>query len=206
MLSSDTIIIGDIQTELLIRGYKPGVVDGKLGPGTRSAIKAMQRDRGFPETGTIDNAVLKTLNIQIDAGSIAEPDASVVAEQETGTIVESVPAPAAQPAESVISVNGRVISVPNSASQAAPKRLASDAETQNAGRNAKRGPSGEITELPTIVCGGPVTGPISKITGPQLSKSTLADVRSAMGADSSSLFLGNAALLNPAIALVQQWR
>ena len=133
VLSSDTKIIGDIQTELLIRGYKPGVVDGKLGPGTRSAIKAMQRDRGFPETGTIDNAVLKTLNIQIDAGSIAEPDASVVAEQETGTIVESVPAPAAQPAESVISVNGRVISVPNSASQAASKRLASDAETQNAG-------------------------------------------------------------------------
>ena len=53
----------DIQRALRSRGYYRGSIDGDIGPGTRSAIRAYQRDRGLPVTGRIDTALLRSLHI-----------------------------------------------------------------------------------------------------------------------------------------------
>jgi peptidoglycan hydrolase-like protein with peptidoglycan-binding domain len=40
-----------IQTELIAHGYRPGPIDGVMGPRTRAAIQAYQRDAGLPVDG-----------------------------------------------------------------------------------------------------------------------------------------------------------
>ena len=106
--AADVNIIGDIQTELLIRGYKPGVVDGKLGPGTRSAIKALQRDLGFPESGTIDQAILGVLNIKLETESLVKVNGVDTAVPTSAPDVEPkllTPDPAPQNAGAPIRLN-----------------------------------------------------------------------------------------------------
>jgi membrane-bound lytic murein transglycosylase B len=39
------------KTALASKGYAPGVADGVMGPKTRAAIRAFQRDLGLPTTG-----------------------------------------------------------------------------------------------------------------------------------------------------------
>lgn len=56
-------LIADVQTELLVLGYDPGIIDGKFGARTENAIKALQADRGLAVTGVIDSALLEALNI-----------------------------------------------------------------------------------------------------------------------------------------------
>jgi hypothetical protein len=53
----------DVQQALRRRGYYRGVVDGDIGPGSRSAIRAYQADRGLSITGRIDGALLRSLNL-----------------------------------------------------------------------------------------------------------------------------------------------
>lgn len=48
-----------IQVELAARGYKPGPVDGLMGPRTRSAIRAYQRDVGLPVDGVASKELLE---------------------------------------------------------------------------------------------------------------------------------------------------
>ncbi len=61
-LDSEQKVVADIQTELLILGYDPGIIDGKIGRRTQYAIKALQRDRVLLETGMIDEELFKALN------------------------------------------------------------------------------------------------------------------------------------------------
>ena len=68
---SEQNLVADIQTELLIRGYSPGAVDGKWAPGTRSAVTAFQRDQHLAETGEIDGATLSALNIEAQSAAPA---------------------------------------------------------------------------------------------------------------------------------------
>ncbi len=53
----------DVQRELRRRGYYRGSIDGDVGPGTRSAIRAYQYDRGLSATGRIDRSLLRSLGI-----------------------------------------------------------------------------------------------------------------------------------------------
>ncbi|MEO1197990.1 MAG: peptidoglycan-binding domain-containing protein [Pseudomonadota bacterium] len=42
-------------------GYAPGVIDGLMGPQTRGAVEAFQRDRGLVVTGQVDAALVLAL-------------------------------------------------------------------------------------------------------------------------------------------------
>lgn len=53
----------DVQRALQSRGYYRGYIDGVIGDGSRSAIRAYQRDRGLPVTGRIDRSLLRSLRI-----------------------------------------------------------------------------------------------------------------------------------------------
>jgi His-Xaa-Ser repeat protein HxsA len=53
----------DVQQALRRRGYYDGPIDGDIGPGSRSAIRAYQADRGLSVTGRIDSSLLRALGI-----------------------------------------------------------------------------------------------------------------------------------------------
>jgi hypothetical protein len=53
----------DVQRALKRRGYYRGTIDGDVGPGTRSAIRAYQADRGLPVTGRLDGSLLRSLGV-----------------------------------------------------------------------------------------------------------------------------------------------
>jgi hypothetical protein len=60
--ASDELAV-DVQRELQRRGYYRGAIDGDIGPGSRSAIRAYQADRGLAATGRIDSRLLRSLGI-----------------------------------------------------------------------------------------------------------------------------------------------
>lgn len=51
-----------IQARLVELGYKPGPVDGFVGPRTRAAIRAFQRDNGMEQTGQASPEVIAELS------------------------------------------------------------------------------------------------------------------------------------------------
>ena len=59
---SDSLAV-DVQRELRRRGYYRGPIDGDIGPGSRSAIRAYQYDRGLSASGRIDSPLLRSLGI-----------------------------------------------------------------------------------------------------------------------------------------------
>jgi hypothetical protein len=59
---SDDLAV-DVQRQLRRRGYYYGPIDGDVGPGTRSAIRAYQYDRGLVASGRIDRALLHSLGV-----------------------------------------------------------------------------------------------------------------------------------------------
>jgi hypothetical protein len=56
-------IIASVQEELLEEGYNPGPADGVMGSRTRSAIAEYQDDHGLAVTGTINNSLLRSLDL-----------------------------------------------------------------------------------------------------------------------------------------------
>ncbi|MCE1234760.1 MAG: peptidoglycan-binding protein [Hyphomicrobiales bacterium] len=55
-------MVRQAQMMLKAKGLYSGVVDGDVGPGTRSAIVAFQKKSGLPQTGEIDGALLQALS------------------------------------------------------------------------------------------------------------------------------------------------
>ena len=55
-------MIAKIQALLTQRGYNPGSADGKMGPQTKNAIRAFQKDAGLPVTGEVDTSLLSALH------------------------------------------------------------------------------------------------------------------------------------------------
>ncbi len=51
----------DMQFLLSSLGYDPGVIDGKIGPNTRQALRAWQKDMGIPADGYINESILDLL-------------------------------------------------------------------------------------------------------------------------------------------------
>ncbi len=53
--------VEELQRLLAQKGYDPGDIDGKAGPGTRDAIRAYQSDKGLPADGNPSTAILDFL-------------------------------------------------------------------------------------------------------------------------------------------------
>ncbi len=53
-----------VQQDLAQQGYYTGPVDGIVGPMTRAAIRAYQRDNGLPVTGAINNNLMNALQAE----------------------------------------------------------------------------------------------------------------------------------------------
>ncbi len=52
-----------VQRRLVELGYDAGVADGLMGPRTRAAIRALQRERGLTPSGRIDEGTLQALGL-----------------------------------------------------------------------------------------------------------------------------------------------
>jgi peptidoglycan hydrolase-like protein with peptidoglycan-binding domain len=59
--SKDLIVA--VQRLIRAEGYDPGTIDGTVGPRTRQAIRAYQRNGGLRPTGEIDRDLLTKLNL-----------------------------------------------------------------------------------------------------------------------------------------------
>lgn len=59
----------DIQTALKNAGYYQGTVDGKVGPKTRDAVKAFQRDNGLEADGVVGRRTWSKLKIYLDTSA-----------------------------------------------------------------------------------------------------------------------------------------
>ena len=53
-----------VQRRLVELGYEPGTVDGLMGPRTRTALAALQRDRALAATGHVDADTLAALGLR----------------------------------------------------------------------------------------------------------------------------------------------
>jgi len=56
--------VSNVQSALAREGYYDGAIDGKLGPGTRNALRRYQRDRGLEVTGGITHGVTQALRLR----------------------------------------------------------------------------------------------------------------------------------------------
>ena len=65
-----------VQRRLAELGYEPGPADGLMGPRTREAIRALQRDRGLPRSGRIDSATIEALGLKVEAPASAAQGAA----------------------------------------------------------------------------------------------------------------------------------
>ncbi len=73
-----------VQAALSARGYDAGIADGVYGPQTAQAIRAFEADRGWPETGTLTDRLLRSLQPPRDLAPIVlRPPPSVLAKQQT---------------------------------------------------------------------------------------------------------------------------
>jgi peptidoglycan hydrolase-like protein with peptidoglycan-binding domain len=52
-----------VQEDLAQQGYYQGPIDGIIGPVTRAAITAYQRDNGLTATAAINDALLRSMGI-----------------------------------------------------------------------------------------------------------------------------------------------
>jgi hypothetical protein len=60
---NDDATVAAVQRRLARGGYYHGSVDGVIGPGTRAAIRAFERNNGLPVDGLIDPQLLRTMGL-----------------------------------------------------------------------------------------------------------------------------------------------
>jgi hypothetical protein len=60
---NDDATVAAVQRRLARGGYYHGSVDGVIGAGTRTAIRAFERNNGLPVDGVIDRQLLRTLGL-----------------------------------------------------------------------------------------------------------------------------------------------
>ena len=66
----DRAMVELAQALLATLGYRPGPVDGRLGPRTRTAIEKFEQDFGFVVIGRVDDALLTNLRRVIVENSV----------------------------------------------------------------------------------------------------------------------------------------
>ena len=60
---TDDATVAAVQRRLARGGYYHGSIDGVIGPGTRTAIRAFERNNGLPVDGVIDPQLLRTMGL-----------------------------------------------------------------------------------------------------------------------------------------------
>ena len=60
---NDDATVAAVQRRLARGGYYHGSVDGVIGSGTRTAIRAFERNNGLPVDGLIDRQLLRTMGL-----------------------------------------------------------------------------------------------------------------------------------------------
>ena len=60
---TDDATVAAVQRRLARGGYYHGSVDGVIGPGTRAAVRAFERNNGLPADGVIDRQLLRTMGL-----------------------------------------------------------------------------------------------------------------------------------------------
>jgi hypothetical protein len=60
---TDDATVAAVQRRLARGGYYHGAIDGVMGPGTRSAIRAFERNNRLPVDGVIDRQLLRTMGL-----------------------------------------------------------------------------------------------------------------------------------------------
>ena len=60
---TDDATVAAVQRRLARGGYYHGAIDGVIGPGTRTAIRAFERNNGLPVDGVIDTQLLRTMGL-----------------------------------------------------------------------------------------------------------------------------------------------
>jgi hypothetical protein len=60
---NDDATVAAVQRRLARGGYYHGSVDGVIGPGTRTAIRAFERNNRLPVDGIIDRQLLRTMGL-----------------------------------------------------------------------------------------------------------------------------------------------
>lgn len=58
---SPSMSVEQAQQLLEARGYRPGAIDGRMGPRTANALWRFQRDQRLPMTGRLDEATIDAL-------------------------------------------------------------------------------------------------------------------------------------------------
>lgn len=60
---TDDATVAAVQRRLARGGYYHGSIDGVIGPGTRTAIRAFEHNNGLPVDGVIDRDLLRTMGL-----------------------------------------------------------------------------------------------------------------------------------------------
>jgi hypothetical protein len=60
---TDDATVAAVQRRLAHGGYYHGSIDGVIGPGTRTAIRAFENNNGLPVDGVIDHDLLRTMGL-----------------------------------------------------------------------------------------------------------------------------------------------
>jgi len=60
---TDDATVAAVQRRLARGGYYHGSIDGVIGPGTRTAIRAFERNNGLPADGVIDGQLLRRMGL-----------------------------------------------------------------------------------------------------------------------------------------------
>ena len=61
---ADRATVSDLQLRLKTLGYDPGPADGQLGPKTRAAIRAYQRDAGLRADGQVTASLVRRIKTE----------------------------------------------------------------------------------------------------------------------------------------------
>lgn len=60
---TDDATVAAVQRRLARGGYYHGAIDGVIGPSTRVAVRAFERNNGLPVDGVIDRQLLRTMGL-----------------------------------------------------------------------------------------------------------------------------------------------
>jgi hypothetical protein len=60
---NDDATVAAVQRRLALGGYYHGSIDGVIGPGTRTAVRAFERNNGLHVDGVIDRELLRTMGL-----------------------------------------------------------------------------------------------------------------------------------------------
>ncbi|WP_404379256.1 peptidoglycan-binding protein [Caenispirillum salinarum] len=152
---TETYSTADIQRALSAAGYNAGPVDGIMGPSTRSAIQAFQRDNNLSVTGSPNSALYRALERQ---GYLTARMASPPAIDDEGARVREIERGLARAGYDPGAVDGRMNWETRSAIRALQRDagLRATGEMNDATLSALRDRAGRLADEPRTTAGDTV--------------------------------------------------